>query len=68
MNRRLLACSASQEKCKCKYVCVDAVECRLLKVSFEQTLPWGLDLQKAQEPVLGGQVLPSAIHTFHQFS
>ena len=63
MNRRLLACSASQEKCKCKYV-----ECRLLKVSFEQILPWGLDLQKAQEPVLGGQVLPSAIHTFHQFS
>ena len=25
-----------------------------LKISFEQTLSWGLDLQKAQEPMLGG--------------
>ena len=24
------------------------------KISFELTLPWGLHLQKAQEPVLGG--------------
>lgn len=47
-------CSASQEKCKCKFVCVDAVECRAFKISFEQTLPWGLDLQKAQGPMFGG--------------
>ena len=36
------------------FLCVDAVEWRLFKISFEQTLPWGLDLQKAQGPMFGG--------------